>query len=312
MSTPSIFSAIQKLKSLLTREEKFKWFGIAAFALCTSLLEIVTASIIVVFAQVLNAPEVGQKYLSKLGFSDNLPASRVVFIVAIACGAIYFIKNCIAAIEVFYQNFSIQKMNYNFKNKLLRRYAQTEYAFHLTRNSALGIQVVSSDAELTFSRGMIAVANILSEGIVFSCLVSMIIYMNPSLAITVFGIGTVLLIIISKGLLPLFYRWGKKLQEASVYAGQSLMQFFHAFKEILLLGKREAFVKSYECHSFKKYKIHAIHNSTNALPRMVIEMLFVVLFVTAVACMCAKNEASAQMLGVLGGYLYVGFRLMPG
>jgi ATP-binding cassette subfamily C protein len=312
MSTPSIYSAIQKLKSLLTKEQKLRWLGIAGFALCTSFLEIVTASIIVIFAQVLNAPELGQKYLSKFGFSDSLAPGRIVLIVAIACGVIYFIKNCIAAIEVFYQNFSIQKMNYDFKNKLLNRYAQTDYAFYLTRNSALGIQVVSGDAELAFSRGMIAVANILSEGIVFSCLVSMIVYMNPSLTLTIIGIGSICILTITKGLLPFFYRWGQKLQEENVCAGQSLMQFFHAFKEIVLLGKRDAFVESYKNHSYKKYKIHARHNATNALPRIIIEVLFVLLFVTTVACMCAQNETSSQMLGMLGGYLYVGFRVMPG
>ena len=312
MSTPSIFSAIQKLRLLLTREEKFKWLGIVAFALCTSALEIVTASIIVLFAQVLNDPSVGQKYLAKLGFSHNFLPGQVVLIVAVTCGLIYFIKNCLAAIEVFYQNFSIQKMNYDFKNKLLRRYAQADYAFYLTRNSAVGMQVVSGDAELTFSRGMIALSNMLSEGIVFLCLISMIIYMNPSLAFIVFSIGATLSLLVTKGLLPLFYRWGNSLQSANIHATQSLMQFFHAFKEIILLGKRESFVNAYKNHSFEKYKIQAVHSSVNALPRVVIEVLFVILFVTVVACMYARNEASVQMLGVLGGYLYAGFRLMPG
>ena len=66
--SPSILSAIQKLRALLTREEKLTWLGIVAFALTTSLLEVVTASVIVVFAQVLNAPETGINYLGKLGF----------------------------------------------------------------------------------------------------------------------------------------------------------------------------------------------------------------------------------------------------
>ena len=62
VALPSIHSAILKLRALLTREEKLKWLGIICFALTTSLLEVITASVIVVFAQVLNQPEVGQKY----------------------------------------------------------------------------------------------------------------------------------------------------------------------------------------------------------------------------------------------------------
>ncbi|MBI1954490.1 MAG: ABC transporter ATP-binding protein [Proteobacteria bacterium] len=312
MTTPSICSAIQKLRFLLTREEKLKWLGIVGFALCTSLLEVLTASVIVVFAQVLNAPETGVKYLSKIGFAPDLSPGRVVFYIAILVGVVYLVKNLIAAAEVFFQNFSIQKMNYHFKNKLLHRYAEADYGFYLTRNSSLGMQVVGGDAEMMFSSGMISIASILSEGVIFLALIGMIIYMNPSLALTTFSIGGIISIGVTKGVLPRFYRFGQKLQEAALYSGQNLIQFFHGFKEIVLLGKRESFIEAYQVHARKKSNIQAIQTSLNALPRMVIEVLFVGLFVTTIAFLCLDHESPVQMIGILGGYLYAGFRLMPG
>ena len=121
MPQPSVLSAINKLRELLTREEKIKWLGIVGFALCSSMLEIITASIIMVFAQVLNQPAVGQKYLAAIGLGANLSPGRMVFYSAIIVGLVYLIKNLIAAVEVFYQNFSIQKMNNDFKNKSRHR-----------------------------------------------------------------------------------------------------------------------------------------------------------------------------------------------
>jgi|GEM_PF-691372 len=312
MSTPSILSAIKKLRFLLTRKEKINWLGIVTFALGTSLLEVVTASVIVVFAHVLNQPEFGQKYLSLVGFRSDLSSGRIVFYIAVIVGVVYLIKNIVAAVEVFYQNFSIQKMNYHFKNKLLYRYAEADYGFYLTRNSSLGMQVVGGDVEQVFSNGIISLASILSEVVVFLCLIGMVIYMKPLLAIIIFGIGVVLWLIITKGLFPKFYRWGQLMQEAAMYSGQTLLQFFHAFKEIILLGKLEAFVNVYQYHSYRKSHLHAIQNATNALPRMMIEVLFVGLFVTTIAFLCLKHESPMQMLGILSGYLYVGFRLMPG
>lgn len=312
MSSPSILSAIQKLRSLLTREEKIKWAGIVCFALCISLLEVVTASVIVVFAQVLNQPEFGQKYLSMVGFADNLSPGRIVFNIAIIVGVIYLVKNLVATAEAFFQNFSIQKMNYQFKNKMLHRYAEADYGFYLTRNSSLGLAVVGGDAEQIFSGGMVSIATILSEGLVFFCLIGMVVFMNPSLAITIFGIAAVLSLFITKILLPQFYSWGQKMQEAGLYAGQNLLQFFHGFKEIVLLGKREDFVNAYEYYSRKQCHTRAIQTATNLLPRLVIEILFVGLFVITIAILCLEQESPVQMLGVLGGYLYAGFRLMPG
>ena len=312
MPTPSILSAIQKLRSLLTRKEKMKGLWIVGFALSTSLLEVLTASLIVVFAQVLNQPDVGQKYLSMMGLRTNLSPGRVVFCIAIIVGVIYLIKNLVAAAEVFYQNISIQKMSYHFKNKLLQRYAEADYGFYLTRNSSLSMEVVGSDAEQIFSSGMIALASILSEAFVFLCLIGMVVYMNPSLAIAIFAISTVFGLAITKSLLPQFYHFGQKLQEASLDSHQNLLQFFHAFKEIILLGKRDAFIKAYQYHARKKSKIQAIQTAINSLPRMVIEVLFVGLFMTAIAFLCFDHETPSQIIGILGGYLYAGFRLMPG
>ncbi|EKE00953.1 MAG: hypothetical protein ACD_21C00250G0026 [uncultured bacterium] len=312
MSTPSILSAVQKITSLLTREEKIKWAGIIVFALCTSILEVITASVIVLFAQVLSQPEAGQKYLSMIGFDSNLPPGRIVFYIAIIVGIVYLFKNMAAAAEVFYQNFSIQKMNYHFKNKLLYRYAEADYGFYLTRNSSLGLSVVGGDAEQMFTGGMVPLANIISETVTFFCLIAMIVFMNPSLALIILGIGIILGVVVSKVLLPQFYRWGQRLQEAGLHSSQNLLQFFHAFKEIVLLGKREAFVNAYKHHSHKKSWIQAIQTAVNATPRMVIEVLFVGLFVTTIAFLCLKHESPVQMIGILGGYLYAGFRLMPG
>jgi ATP-binding cassette subfamily C protein len=311
-STPSIFSSIQKFRSLLTRDQKLQWVAIVAFAFLTSILEVITASIIVIFARVLNEPQAGQTYLSIIGIKGPLSPGRIVFYIALTCGGIYLIKNLIAAAEVFYQNFSIQKMNYYFKNKLLRLYAQANYEFYLTRNSSQGYSVISSDTEKLFSSGMVSLAGILSEGMVFLCLIGIVIFMNPSLAFMVFAIGSVLGLIISKGVLPRFYGWGQKLQEADLQTSRNLLQFFHAFKEIILLGKQDSFIQSYDLHSQKKSQIQALQATTNSLPRMVIEVLFVGLFVATVSYLCLQQETPIQMIGILGGYLYVGFRLMPG
>ena len=289
-----------------------QWVGILVLALCSAFLEVVTTIVIVVFAQTLNQPGTGQKYLSKLGFDAGLSQGRIVSWIAIIVGTIYLAKNLFAAAEVFYQNFSIQKMNYHYKNKLLHRYANVDYGFYLTRNSSLGMAVVGGDTDQIFSGGMISMAAILSEGTVFLCLVSVIIFMNPSLALTIFGIGTVVCLIIIKGLLPHFYRWGQRLQEAAIQTHQNLLQFFHAFKEIILLGKQDSFVKAYQYHSYKRIRIQAIQTATNALPRMIIEVLFMGFFVTAIFILCLEHESPGQMIGILGGYLYVGFRLMPG
>ncbi|KAB8028010.1 ABC transporter ATP-binding protein [Fluviispira multicolorata] len=309
---PSNISALKKIRSILTREEKLKWLIIVAFTVCLSILEVITASVIVLFAQVLILPEKGQYYLSKIGLHDQISQSQSILYIAILCGLTYFIKNFFAAIDAFHLNFSIQEMNYNFKNKMLHRYAQSDYASYISKNSMHGYNVVSGDVELMFNNAMLAIATLLSEGMISSFLIAMVIYMNPPLAIIIFGFGVCVWLSLSKGLLPQFYRWGKRTQESALYSSQNLLQFFHAFKEIALLGKRDSFVDAYKFYSKNQSKLRAVQSTTNALPRMIIEVIFVGLFVFSIVFLCMRNENSNQLIGVLGGYLYAGFRIMPG
>lgn len=312
MSTPSVLSALKKLQILLNRREKIKIAWIALLAIVSSFFEVITASLIVIFAQVLNQPGIGASYLNKLGFDSQLSSGRAILYFAIGVGAVYFIKNLFATIEIFLQNFSIQKMCYEFKEKLLNKYIEADYGFYLTRNSSFGMQVIVNDTELLFSAGMTAFASILSEIIVFVILVSLIIYINPSLALTISSLIGTIGVFLSRIILPKFYQFGQKLQESSLKGSQRLLQFFHGFKEIILLGKRKEFIEAYSTQALEKSQIQALQTSINALPRVVIEVLFVGLFVIAIGVLAHESNTPSQMMGVLGGYLYIGFRLMPG
>jgi ABC-type multidrug transport system fused ATPase/permease subunit len=312
MSSSSVSSALKKLRFLLTKEDKLKWLGIVGFSLISSLFEIITAALIVIFAQSLNQPNEGMYYLQKLGVHENLSHGRMIFYISLAVGAVYLFKNIIASIEVFYQNFTIQKMNYLFKNKLLYKYAEADYAQYLNRNSSLGFAVVGGDCEQMFSSGMLAIAVMISESLVFFSLIAMIIYMNPSLALIIGIVGAILGIATTKFLMPKFYKWGQRLQNNSLLSNQNLMQFFHGFKEIVLLGKRDSFINAYQFYSKQKSLVQALQTASNNLPRLVIETLFIGVFVITIAILCFDNESPAQIVGILGGYLYAGFRLMPG
>lgn len=310
--TPSIFSAIQKIRALLSRQEKLEWASIMGFAVVASILEVVTASVIVIFASSVTDPQSALKYLKYIGIDGNVSSGRIIFYIAISVGVIYLVKNIFAAAEVFFQNFTVQRMCYRFKNKLLHKYAQMDYAFHLTRNSSYGMSVVAGEVEQLFGTSVLALATVFSEFMVFLFLVGMVVYMDPSLAGYLLAISLVCAFTVYKFLLPAFYRWGQKLQESGLLGTQKLMQFFHGFKEIILFGKKDTFAEAYREHAQRKGRVQAIYTTVNGLPRMIIEVLFVGVFVFAIAYMGLKHDQPQQMLGVMGGYLYLGFRVMPG
>lgn len=309
--TPSILSAVNKLRVLISREEKFKWIGIVGFAVITSILELITASVVIIFAQILNQPKYGSTYFNKIGFV-NLSESSVVLYSALFLAVIYIIKNLISIAEVFFQNFSIEKMSHNFKDKLLNAYSNAKYEFYISRNSSNFIQIISSDADMMFYNGITSMVGTISESLVFITLICMIVYIKPSLAVVIFTSIILISIVVTKFVLPKFYKFGQNLQISHLKTNHNLTQFFHGFKEIILLGKKRYFIDLYNTTAIEKSNVQAIKSSFNILPRIVIEIIFVLMFVTAIVVLCLDNEKPGQMMGILGGYIYVGFRIMPG
>ena len=312
MDTSSITLTLQQIRALLSRHEKIRCLWIVGLSCVTSLLEMATAAMVIFFGKIMLDPTEGLSYLTPLGFPSTLSPGRGVFYTALMVGTLYVLKNILAGVEAFFRHFSIQKMQSSLQHKLSHLYADSDYGFYLTRNSSFGITVMDSDVEKMFFFGATAIATILSEGIIFCSLLGLIIFINPPLTLIILGLGSFLTLGFKKLFLPVFYKNGQEMQEKILLADQNLRQFFHGFKEIILLGKKRAFISAYHSHALEKSRLQALNASLNDLPRLIIESVFMGLFVLAIAFLCWNHKNPAQMTGLLGGYLYAGFRLMPG
>ncbi len=308
----SIRAGIKKVRALLTPYEKKQWVLLAVMALVISCLEIATASVIVVFAQILNDPTTGAYYFTKIGVLQSLSPGKMVFYSALIVGAIYAIKNLLGMFEVYFQNCTIQKIFYNLKNRVLQRFNRTNYANFITKNSTYYTSIIAADVQIVVCGAMAALAIMLSEIFALFCITGLLIYLNKNLFFVVAFMGFFIGILYSKILLPYSYDWGKRLQSAGVHTSRYLYQFFHGFKEILLLGKSSSFIKQYAIYSQKQSLIQAKQITVSVLPRFIIELLFVAIFIMAIAYLSYDNDTPAAVLGVLAGYLYAGFRMMPG
>ena len=136
---------------------------------------------------------------------------NIILVCSIILGIIFLIKNVLAIVEVFYHNFSIQKICYNFKEKIFSLYLYSDYTFYLNRNSAKSIELLRVHIETTIASGLIALANILIEFIVLIFLLIVLIYLNPSVSLSIIFLCLFKRFLIQKFILPRYYYWGKDL-----------------------------------------------------------------------------------------------------
>lgn len=312
MLNTSMLQATKKLYRLMSSDNKAPLFKMLAFTSFMAFFEMITATVFALFSQVLVNPQTGKSMLSYFSLENTYTETQLILGFAIALGLVYLVKNSIGIVEIFFQHLTVQKINYQFKKKFLKRFINIDYKYYLTLNSMEGYAFVSRDADTSFCIGLGALTLLVSEALMAVALTAFIVILNPMLAFIVFGIGAISALILTKWLLPTFYKWGLKVQETALLGDKNLLQFFHAFKEIIVLNKKSHFINNYHQYSKMRAKIQAKQNAANVVPRFISELLFVGLFVVAIIYFTSQGTSSASMMGVLGGYLYVSFRMMPG
>ena len=312
-TTPSISSGIKTLFEILDSSHKEKFVGIVLLAIFVALFEVIAAIFVANFSKILYDTEVGIKYFEQLRFVNTIVnEDNVILISSIILGIIFLIKNILSIVEVFYHNFSIQKICYNFKNKIFSSYLYSDYSFYLNRNSAKSIEVLHIHIETTLAQGLIALANILIELMVLVCLLTVLIYLNPSVALSIIFLCLSTALIIQKIFLPRYYYWGKDLLNTYDDIQKFLMEVFNCTKEINIFRKQSYFLKNFSDFVKKFARSKAFITATNSIPRFFLEILFVTIFIFTIFFLTKNNYNFNELVGLLGAFLYVGFRIMPG
>lgn len=312
-TTPSISSGIKTLFEILDSSHKEKFVGIVLLAIFVAIFEVIAAIFIANFSKILFEPQEGIKYFEQLRFIDiRVNEENIILVSSIILGIIFLIKNILAIVEVFYHNFSIQKICYNFKEKIFSLYLYSDYSFYLNRNSAKSIEVLHIHIETTLAQGLIALANILIEFIVLICLLMVLIYLNPSIALSIMFLCLFTAFIIQKIFLPRYYYWGKDLLNNYDDIQKFLIEVFNCTKEINIFKKQIYFLNNFSNFVRKFARSKAFITATNSIPRFFLEILFVSIFIFTIFFLTKNNYNFNELVGLLGAFLYAGFRIMPG
>lgn len=315
MKVPSFLASLRTVFRFLNAEERRIFLSVAAFAVVIASFEIIASLAVVFLAQALNTGDAVLNFINSrdyLAFLHGIDASGLLLFAAGTAAVVFVVKNALAAFDAFYQFRSFQKINIALKHRMMKKYARLDYAESMRMNSSYGSTVIDTDIEQLGSIGFVALAGIFSEAIVFIVLTGFIIAIKPSLAAVIILLGGVLAFVTIKYVFPQFYLWGNAMQQATMRARKALFQFFQGYKDVILSGRRDAFIEMHQVAAIEKGRAEAIKSAASQMPRLVLESVFILIFVAAIAVMVMQGAGPQQIVIILGAYLYAGYRLMPG
>lgn len=304
---------LKKMTQLLDKKQKRFMVLLLFMMLIGAVLEAFSVAVIVpVISIVIDSNAFAQEGLVNTLYRMSGLHSEKVFAVSVMVILIvaFILKNLYLLIQ--------QKITYNFvytnqfrtSERMMRNYLRRGYEFYLNADTAVVQRSITSDVNNMYAL-ILAVLQLVSEGIIFLALVIYSVAAEPVMSLLIAALLCVTLLAVKVILKPIMYKAGQDNQ--NYYSGlfKWISQTVTGIKEVKIGGKEKYFVDAY-CACGKGY-VDAVQKYTlyNNIPRLLIETMCVAGIVIYFIVIYLMNLTSTDVFTTvtLLGVLLV--RLMP-
>ncbi len=310
MREPSLF---QKIRSLLTREQKWQFIILAGLVFIGMLFEMASLGLMIPTLGFMLKENVGQRYpflqpyLELLGnpTQSQLVVGCMIFLV------FFFLVKAIFMLGLSWKQacFSTQ-FSVDLSRGLFLGYLRQPYTFHLQRNSAQLLRNIQGEAGQLGS----VVQSFITFSIELSMMIGvalMLLMVEPvgALAVTLFlGLSAVGFHRLTRSKL---LDWGVRRQFHAGLVNQHLLQGLSGVKDVKIMGLEEHFIEKYGEHSAWLGVISARFQTLGLVPRLYLEFLAIVGLAGLVIVMVLQGKSLALLIATLGVFVAAAFRMIP-
>ncbi len=308
-----MIKTLKKLNLLLDKKQKRFCIVLLVMMLIGAVLETASVAIVPTVVGLLMDAEavmtnrfVAPVY-NALGFHSQETFATVAMLSLIL---LFVLKNLFLFVQ--------QKMLYRFvytnqfrtSERMMKNYMRRDYEYYLNADTAVIQRSITSDVNNMYAL-LLAILQLVSEGIVFVCLASVLFFQEPLMTLVVALTLMLTLFIVKLRLKPMLKKAGEDNQE--YYSGlfKWISQSVAGIKEIKTGGREQYFVDEYiRCgdgyvNAVQKYTLYS------NVPRLLIETVCVAVMVIYMIFLMRSGRDTSQMMGIIAAFGIAVMRLMP-
>jgi ABC-type multidrug transport system fused ATPase/permease subunit len=308
---------LKKLLDLLTPHERRRAGVLLGMILIMALLDMLGVASIMPFMAVLANPElVKTNEILKTAYavSSNLGVdSPEQFLFALGIGVFVLLVGSLAfkALTTYAQlRFTLMR-EYSLGRRLVEGYLYQPYSWFLNRHSADLGKTILSEVSTVIGGGLMPIMTLIAQGAVAIALLTLLIVMDPKLALTVGLTLATAYGLIYKTTSGLLVRMGIERVKANQERFTAVSEAFGAAKEVKVGGLEHAYIQRFADPAQTYARHQASAQVISQLPRFALEaiafggMLLVMLY------LMAQSGSFASALPIIALYAFAGYRLMP-
>lgn len=304
---------IRKLNVLLDRKQKVTMAGLLVLMLIGAVLEVASIGIVVPVVTIVmdeNAVRDGGvvQFLYELLPVENV-RQFTVFIMLSLIG-MFILKNVFLYIQQKFMLSFVYGNQFSTSERMMKNYLRKSYEFYLNADTAVVQRNITSDVNNMYAL-ILALLQLLSEGIVFICLVAVLFLQDPVMTVLVTVVLLAVLLIIKVVLKPIMHQAGEDNQ--NFYSGlyKIISQTVLGIKEVKIAGKEQYFADEYV--TCGKGYVSAVQRYSlfNNIPRLLIETVMIICMVGYMLYLLLKGTGVETMIPTISAFGVAAMRLLP-
>ena len=303
----------KKMNKLLDAKQKRIMVVIVFLMLIGGVLESLSISVVIPVVSVLLDPNAveNNQLLGTIYHGlhlQNVTQFTVVMLIALI-GA-FVLKNLFLFLQNVVQLKFVYTNQFATSRRMMINFMKRPYEYYLNADTAVIQRNITSDVNNMYGL-ILSVLQLISEGVVFACLVAVLLVVDARMIMTISILLVAVLFLIKVVLKPIMVKAGQENQD--YYSGlyKWIEQSVMGIKEIKIANKEQYFINEYAKCGFGYVNAVQKYNLFNSTPRLLIETVCIAGLVLYMMIVMLQGATVTEMLPQLTTFGLAAMRLIP-
>ena len=303
----------KKMNKLLDAKQKRIMVVIVFLMLIGGVLESLSISVVIPVVSVLLDPNAVENNQLLGAIYNGLHLQNVTqftIVMLIALIGAFVLKNLFLFLQNVVQLKFVYTNQFATSRRMMINFMKRPYEYYLNADTAVIQRNITSDVNNMYGL-ILSVLQLISEGVVFACLVAVLLVVDAKMIMTIAVLLVAVLFLIKVVLKPIMVKAGQENQD--YYSGlyKWIEQSVMGIKEIKIANKEQYFINEYAKCGFGYVNAVQKYNLFNSTPRLLIETVCIAGLVIYMMIVMLQGATVTEMLPQLTTFGLAAMRLIP-
>ena len=308
------FQRLSHINLLLNKVEKLEGIRLLIMIILMGLFDVLGIASIMPFMTLISDPEVVEKnnYLLSIYTYFNFSSySEFIFFSGAIVIALIIISSLFKLVTSYLLYRFTFMREHSISVRMLKGYLNQPYEWFLNQHSSELSKSLLADVREVIARTFITSFMIISNSFTVILIVCLLIYVDPTVAITAFLFFGFIYFFLYFAVRNLLENIGKDRLKANNERFKFANETFSLIKELKIVNKENSYLSlfSYATKNFVKKEV--IMQSISSLPKYLIEMIIFASIILIILINLSEDFLVSSIIPIIALYAFAGYRLIP-